>query len=89
MTHLELCQRVCDTNRRLAGSGLIVLSFGNVSGVDRASGVAAIKPSGIAYADLVPDNIVLVSLDTGAAPRGSASRRQVRRHTSNSTGHSG
>ncbi len=68
----ELRERVCDANRRLATTGLVVLSFGNVSGVDRESGVMAIKPSGVAYSELAPGDIVLVSLDTGITTHGSA-----------------
>ena len=70
MTHLELRERVCEANRQLPATGLVVLSFGNVSGVDRAAGVLAIKPSGVACAELVSDDNVIVSLDTGLPPPG-------------------
>ena len=52
-------------NRRLAESGLVIGTFGNVSAVDREAGVFAIKPSGVAYDTLTPDHMVLVSLATG------------------------
>ena len=67
--HLREC--VCEANRLLDAAGLVVLSFGNVSGVDHALGVMAIKPSGVAYDVLVPDDIVMVSLETGLAQDGS------------------
>jgi L-ribulose-5-phosphate 4-epimerase len=53
-------------NMELARSGLVMGTFGNVSGVDRAAGVMAIKPSGVPYDQLKPEHIVPVSLATGA-----------------------
>jgi L-ribulose-5-phosphate 4-epimerase len=61
----DLRTEVCRTNRGLANSGLVVLSFGNVSGVDRAAGVMAIKPSGIDYGSLTPEQIVVLDLASG------------------------
>ncbi|OFW40775.1 MAG: L-ribulose-5-phosphate 4-epimerase [Acidobacteria bacterium RIFCSPLOWO2_12_FULL_67_14b] len=56
---------VCRAHLDLANSGLVIGTFGNLSVVDRAAGVFAIKPSGVPYDRLTPDRIVLVSLDTG------------------------
>lgn len=53
---------VAEANRALAGAGLVVLSFGNASQVDRASGVFAIKPSGLACDSITPDDVVVVTL---------------------------
>ena len=53
-------------NMDLASSGLVMGTFGNVSAIDRAAGVFAIKPSGVAYDRLTPAHMVLVSLETGA-----------------------
>lgn len=58
-----LREQVCAANRRLAAEGLVTLTWGNVSGLDRASGCMAIKPSGVAYGALTPASIVLVDLD--------------------------
>lgn len=66
----ELRQAACDANRDLAGTGLVLGTFGNVSVVDRAAGVMAIKPSGVDYDALTPDHIVLVSLTTGQSVEG-------------------
>lgn len=66
----HLRAEVCRANRDLAKSGLVVLSFGNVSGVDRAARVMAIKPSGIDYEALTPDEIVVVDLASGDAVAG-------------------
>ena len=54
-------------NRRLAESGLVLGTFGNVSAVDRKAGVLIIKPSGIPYEKLTPKHMVAVSLETGRA----------------------
>ena len=59
----ELREVVCAANRRLGESGLVSLTWGNVSGFDPASGLFAIKPSGVAYADLTPGKMVIVDLD--------------------------
>jgi len=53
-------------NLELARSGLVMGTFGNLSAVDRAAGVFAIKPSGVAYDELTPAHMVRVSLETGA-----------------------
>lgn len=66
----ELRETVCRANIELANSGLVMGTFGNLSAVDRAAGVLAIKPSGVPYAELTPDRIVVVSLDTGAVVEG-------------------
>jgi L-ribulose-5-phosphate 4-epimerase len=61
----RLKQDVWQANVALEKAGLVVLTWGNASGVDRENGVLGIKPSGIAYHALRPGDIVLVSLDTG------------------------
>jgi L-ribulose-5-phosphate 4-epimerase len=60
-----LREEVHHANMELARSGLVMGTFGNVSGVDRAAGLLAIKPSGIPYDELKPEHIVPVSLATG------------------------
>ena len=47
MSLVELRREVAAANRGLAANGLVTLSFGNASGVDRERGVLVIKPSGI------------------------------------------
>jgi L-ribulose-5-phosphate 4-epimerase len=59
----ELKESVWKANLDLAKSGLIILTFGNVSGIERRKGIVAIKPSGVAYDTLKPDDIVLVDLE--------------------------
>lgn len=65
MSHAALRELVYRANMDLAGSGLVMGTFGNVSGIDRAAGIFAIKPSGVPYLDLRPEHIVPISLETG------------------------
>lgn len=58
----ELRKRVYQANIDLVDLGLVTLTWGNVSGLDRESGIVAIKPSGVDYKDLAPENLVLVDL---------------------------
>ncbi|MBK1831180.1 L-ribulose-5-phosphate 4-epimerase [Verrucomicrobiaceae bacterium R5-34] len=58
----ELKQQVVEANQRLVSSGLVALTWGNVSAIDRESGLVAIKPSGVDYAALTPENLVVVNL---------------------------
>jgi L-ribulose-5-phosphate 4-epimerase len=62
---LALRDVVFRANRRLAETGLVMGTFGNVSVVDRKAGVLMIKPSGVPYDMLTPKHMVTVSLETG------------------------
>ena len=66
LTLEELKESVYAANLQLVQAGLVVLTWGNASAVDRERGIVAIKPSGVAYDALRPKDIVLVSLETGA-----------------------
>ena len=59
----EMKRRVCEANIKLKDSGLITLTWGNVSEIDRASGLVAIKPSGVDYDSMRPEDMVIVDLD--------------------------
>ena len=59
----ELRNEVCEANRALVTHRLVILTWGNVSGIDRQRGIVAIKPSGVEYDALRPQDIVLVDLD--------------------------
>ena len=54
---------VLDANLELVRRGLVLYTFGNASGIDRESGMVAIKPSGIPYEELQPEHMVIVDLD--------------------------
>jgi len=61
---LEALRReVYEANMALPRRGLVTLTWGNVSGIDRARGLVVIKPSGVEYADLTPDALVMLDLD--------------------------
>lgn len=59
----ELKAAVCLANQALVPSGLVKLTWGNVSGIDRASGLWCIKPSGVDYEDLKPEEMVVLDLE--------------------------
>jgi L-ribulose-5-phosphate 4-epimerase len=59
----NLRKSVLEANLLLPKHGLVIFTWGNVSGIDRATGLVAIKPSGIEYDDLKVDDIVIVDLD--------------------------
>ncbi|HEX9632312.1 MAG TPA: L-ribulose-5-phosphate 4-epimerase AraD [Gemmatimonadales bacterium] len=61
----SLREAVCAANHALVAHGLVMGTFGNVSGVDRDAGVFVIKPSGVPYDLLTPDAMVPVSLESG------------------------
>jgi len=61
-----LKEQAFEANRALAGSGLVVLTWGNVSAVDRRLGVMAIKPSGVSYDRLKAEDMVVVALEDGS-----------------------
>lgn len=61
--HDELREKVCQANIELKRQRLAICSWGNVSGIDRESGIVAIKPSGIAYDELTAEKIVLLNLE--------------------------
>ncbi|CAM2766141.1 L-ribulose-5-phosphate 4-epimerase [Streptococcus agalactiae LMG 14747] len=59
----EMRQRVCDANKSLPTHGLVKFTWGNVSEVDRELGLIVIKPSGVDYDQLTPDNMVVTDLE--------------------------
>ncbi len=59
----QLKKRVYEANIALKSNGLITLTWGNVSEIDRENGVIAIKPSGVSYDVMTPDDMVIVDLD--------------------------
>jgi len=59
----KLKEQVWMANLNLHRSGLVTLTWGNVSGIDRDKAVIAMKPSGVPYAELRREHMVIVSLD--------------------------
>lgn len=59
----ELKDKVCRANLDLVRHGLVLFTWGNVSAIDRESGLVVIKPSGVSYDDMKPEDMVVVDLD--------------------------
>jgi L-ribulose-5-phosphate 4-epimerase len=57
-----LREQVLEANLELVRRGLVLYTFGNVSGIDRAQNLVAIKPSGVPYEKLTPEHIVISDL---------------------------
>ena len=65
-----LKQEVYEANMELVEKGLVIYTWGNVSGIDREKGLVVIKPSGVDYDKLRPDDMSVVSLATGELVEG-------------------
>ncbi len=70
MNYNALRADVCAANQQIVNEGLVLLTWGNVSGVDPDRRVMAIKPSGVDYRKLTPDEIVVLSLEDGSVLEG-------------------
>lgn len=66
----RLKQSVFEANMALPRHGLVTFTWGNVSGIDRDQGLVVIKPSGVDYAVMTADDMVVVDLATGATVEG-------------------
>ena len=66
----ELKHKVFEANLDLVKNGLVLFTWGNVSGIDRKRGLVVIKPSGVSYAQMKPDYMVVVDLETGQVVEG-------------------
>lgn len=58
-----LKEKVCKANLDLVKHGLVIFTWGNVSAIDRSSGLVVIKPSGVSYDTMKPSDMVVVDLD--------------------------
>ena len=59
----ELKEQVFEANLQLVKYGLVVLTWGNVSGIDRNKGLFVIKPSGVPYDDMKASDMVVMDLE--------------------------
>lgn len=66
----ELKRQVCEANLMLPKHGLVTFTWGNVSGIDREQGLMVIKPSGVEYEGMTPEDMVVVDLETGRGAEG-------------------
>ena len=65
-----LKQQVYEANMLLPKYNLVIFTWGNVSGIDRESKLMVIKPSGVEYDELKPEDMVVVSIETGEKVEG-------------------
>ena len=66
----ELKKKVCEANLLLPKYGMVTFTWGNVSEVDRETGLMVIKHSGVEYDHMTPEDMVVVSLATGETVEG-------------------
>lgn len=66
----ELKKSVCAANLLLPKYGMVTFTWGNVSGIDRETGHIVIKPSGVEYETMTPEDMVVVELETGKIAEG-------------------
>jgi L-ribulose-5-phosphate 4-epimerase len=67
----QLKKEVCHANLELVAKGLVIQTWGNVSAIDRKRALMVIKPSGVPHARMKPEDMVVVSLETGKRVEGS------------------
>ena len=61
---------VYEANMELVAKGMVIYTWGNVSGIDREKGLVVIKPSGVAYDEMKPEDMVVVDLASGKVVEG-------------------
>lgn len=66
----QLKQEVYEANLELHKRGIVIYTWGNVSGIDRTSGNMVIKPSGVAYEQMTAEDMVVVNVQTGEVVEG-------------------
>lgn len=66
----KLKTEVCAANLDLVNKGVVLYTWGNVSGIDREKGLVVIKPSGVDYDGMRPEDMVVVSLEDGSVVEG-------------------
>ncbi|MEJ2383740.1 MAG: L-ribulose-5-phosphate 4-epimerase [Xanthomonadales bacterium] len=81
MSYRELKQAAWAANMELHRRGLVLYTWGNVSQIDRQRGVFAIKPSGVAYDTLQPDDMVVVDLENEIVEGALKPSSDTRTHT--------
>ena len=66
----QLKRDVCEANLELYKKGIVIYTWGNVSGIDRESGNMVIKPSGVSYEHMTTDDMVVVNVRSGEVVEG-------------------
>jgi len=81
VSYRELKHAAWEANMELHRRGLVLYTWGNVSQIDREQGVFAIKPSGVAYEKLQPEDMVVVNLDNAVVEGDLKPSSDTRTHT--------
>lgn len=66
----SLKEQVCEANLELVRRGIVIYTWGNVSGIDREKGLVVIKPSGVDYDGMRSEDMVVVDLQSGETVEG-------------------
>lgn len=66
----QLKEAVCAANLELVKKGVVIYTWGNVSGIDREKGLVVIKPSGVSYDGMSAEDMVVLDLETGKTVEG-------------------
>lgn len=66
----EIKVKVCDANLELVNKGVVIYTWGNVSQIDRDKGLVVIKPSGVDYSLMTPDDMVVIDVKTSEVVEG-------------------
>ena len=81
MSYTELKREVYEANMELQHRNLVIYTFGNVSQVGRAKGVVAIKPSGVSYDQMKPEDIVIVDMENNIVEGNMRPSSDTKTHT--------
>ncbi|MFN4254780.1 MAG: L-ribulose-5-phosphate 4-epimerase [Saprospiraceae bacterium] len=81
MNFKSLKEAAYEANMEIPRQNLAIYTFGNVSAIDRAAGVVAIKPSGVPYAELKPEHMVLVDLENRIVEGSARPSSDTKTHT--------
>ncbi len=81
MSLAQLREAVCEANLELNRRGIVLYTWGNVSGIDRERGLVVIKPSGISYDEMRPEHMVVVDLDNQVVEGDLRPSSDTRTHT--------
>lgn len=81
MTLDHLREAVCEANLELNRRGIVLYTWGNVSGIDRERGLVVIKPSGVSYDAMRPEHMVVVDLDNTVVEGDLRPSSDTRTHT--------
>ena len=77
----DLKNSVCDANLELVKRGVVIYTWGNVSGISSDGKYMVIKPSGVEYDKMSPNDMVVVDIESGLRVEENGIRHLIRKHT--------